>query len=212
MAMKPLTTEAIALTEKKMDMTLENVFMDTDEIIKMSKKYTSKGKMPPRPSIKNRGFANAGASRGNSMKVQRFMDNRSSIRQGVLAQRRSNFQGNHFSLTTEVARKAAVGPIRRKVVNWNRPRVTAPPALRVGPKGGFSGKMNGAAAPPQTLDALFAGMKEQRMKFVAQRLNAAGGSGRGGGNNKNRQRQRQRQQQRQGGSGGFGRQFGNTAQ
>lgn len=32
--------------------------------------------------------------------------------QGALAQRRSNFQGNQFPVTTEVARKAAVAPLR----------------------------------------------------------------------------------------------------
>ncbi|OVA14692.1 hypothetical protein BVC80_1819g4 [Macleaya cordata] len=126
-ATKPLTSEAIALTEKKMDMTL-------DEIIKMSKKPTTKVKKQRVPN-KGQKFFNAGAgaaargnpASGNSLKVRQFMDSRSSVRQGALAQRRSNFQGNHFSLATEVARKAAAAPTRNRPfnrsrpVNWNKP-------------------------------------------------------------------------------------------
>eukprot|EP00262_Sarcandra_glabra_P014176 TRINITY_DN4085_c0_g1_i2.p1 TRINITY_DN4085_c0_g1~~TRINITY_DN4085_c0_g1_i2.p1 ORF type:complete len:123 (-),score=24.29 TRINITY_DN4085_c0_g1_i2:86-454(-) len=122
MATKPaLTREAIAITEKKMDMTL-------DDIIKQSKKSSSKVKRP-RASNKSWGFLNGGgASQRNSSKVQQFMDSRSSLRQGVLAQRRSNFRGRQFPLAKEIARKAAVTPIRNRafirnrVVNWNKPR------------------------------------------------------------------------------------------
>lgn len=47
--------------------------------------------------------------------------------QGALAQRRSNFQADHFPFATEVARKAVGGPTRnrpfnRRTVNWNKPR------------------------------------------------------------------------------------------
>ncbi|GFS35608.1 hypothetical protein Acr_00g0040910 [Actinidia rufa] len=106
MAAKPLTTEAIALTEKKMDMTL-------DDIIKMSKNNTSKT-TTPRVSNRSQNFLNNGAQEKTS-KVERFMDSRSSMRQGVLAQRRSKFKGNQFPLATEAARKAAVAPIPKEI-------------------------------------------------------------------------------------------------
>ena len=47
---------------------------------------------------------------------------------GVLAQRRSNFQGNRFPLAAEAARRAAVAPFRirafngSRVANLNKPR------------------------------------------------------------------------------------------
>ncbi|KAK1275285.1 hypothetical protein QJS04_geneDACA012816 [Acorus gramineus] len=131
MAMKPLTSEAIALTERKMDMTL-------DDIIKMSKKSSLKGKKLLRASIKSRGFANEGSSRGNSFKMQRFMNTKSSVRQGVLAQRRMNLNGTQLPLTTEFAGKAAAAaPVQRKVVNRNRPRIMALPVREVGSTDGF---------------------------------------------------------------------------
>lgn len=37
--------------------------------------------------------------------------------QGVLAQRRSNFQGNHFPLAAAEARRAAVAPVRNRAFN-----------------------------------------------------------------------------------------------
>ncbi|KAB2054317.1 hypothetical protein E1A91_A12G258100v1 [Gossypium mustelinum] len=40
------------------------------------------------------------------------MDSCSSLRQGVLAQRRSNIQGNRFPFTAEASRRAAVAPLR----------------------------------------------------------------------------------------------------
>lgn len=125
MAIEALTTEAIALTEKKMDMTL-------DDIIKMSKGPTDKGKKAPRRSIKGQGFLNRiDSQQGN--KVQRFIESRSSIRQGVLAKKRSNFQvnGNQFPLTSIAAKRAAIMPSRTMNVlsarntagNWkNKPR------------------------------------------------------------------------------------------
>uniref|UniRef100_A0A5B6ZYC6 Uncharacterized protein n=1 Tax=Davidia involucrata TaxID=16924 RepID=A0A5B6ZYC6_DAVIN len=146
MAAKPLTTETIALTEKKMD------------------------------------------------KVRQFMDSRSSLRQAALAQRRSNFQGNQFPLATEAARKAVVAPIRNRAfnrsraVNVNKLRVGAPPVQRKAANGGFAVKkpQQVKAVPkqrPQTLDSLFANMKEQRMRVLSQQNN--GGRQNGGG----RQRQ-----------------------
>ncbi|CAA6671502.1 unnamed protein product [Spirodela intermedia] len=107
MAAKPLTTEAIALTEKKMDMSL-------DDIIKMSKKNSSNGKKPPRISNKSRGFSKPVAPQRNSSKAQRFTDSRVLVRQ-----KRTNFRSNQFPLTTEVARKAQVAPIRNRGVNWH---------------------------------------------------------------------------------------------
>lgn len=42
------------------------------------------------------------------------------ILQGLLAQKRSNFQGNQFPLAREVARKAAAAPIRNGPFSQNR--------------------------------------------------------------------------------------------
>ncbi|PSS11303.1 UAP56-interacting factor like [Actinidia chinensis var. chinensis] len=204
MAAKPLTTERIALTEKKMDMTL-------DDIIKMSKNNTSKTKTP-RVSNRSQKFLNNGAQEKTS-KVRRFMDSRSSMRQGVLAQRRSNFKGNQFPLATEAARKAAVAPIRNRAFNrgWgfdvNKPRVRAPPVQRKAANGRFTVKPQPQAQPqpqpqpqvnlvpkqrPQTLDAMFANMKEQRMRALSHQNN-------GGRRNGSGQQQRQ-----QWGRGRFG--------
>ncbi|KAJ9706190.1 hypothetical protein PVL29_001644 [Vitis rotundifolia] len=196
MAAKPLTSEAIALTEKKMDMTL-------DDIIKMSKSTTVKDKKPRTPN-KSQKFL-SGIAQDKSAKMRRFMDSRSSLRQGVLAQRRSNFQANQFPLANEVARKAAAVPIRNRAFNrnrmpnWNRPRVGA--LHRNVANGGFTVKyqqqqhkqqqqhqhqqqqqqqqhQHQQVKPvpkqrPQTLDSLFADMKEQRMR-VSSRQNNAG--------------------------------------
>ncbi|XP_019054425.1 PREDICTED: uncharacterized protein LOC104604010 isoform X2 [Nelumbo nucifera] len=177
MAAKPLTSEAIALTEKKMDMTL-------DDIIKMSKKSTSKTKKQRAPNKSQKLFSGGAAPQGNASKVRRYMDSRSSLRQGVLAQRRSNFQGDQFPLTTEAARKAAAAPIRNRainnrnrVVNWNKPRIGARPLQRRTTEGGFSVKQQQPAKVvpkqrPQTLDSLFANMKEQRMRALSRQDNA----------------------------------------
>ncbi|KAK7406051.1 hypothetical protein VNO78_07667 [Psophocarpus tetragonolobus] len=118
MATKPLTTEAIALTEKKMDMTL-------DDIIKMSKNTQNRKKK--RVLNKSQKFSN-NFTQDKSSKVQRYMESRSSLRQGALARRRSNFQGNQFPVAVEVARKAASAPLfnrvpnRNRVANWNKAR------------------------------------------------------------------------------------------
>ncbi|KAG6409810.1 hypothetical protein SASPL_127852 [Salvia splendens] len=111
MAAKPLTDEAIALTEKKMDMAL-------DDIIKMSKTNSVK---PKKQRVSNRGqklVSNAGQDR--FVKGRNFLDTRSSLRQGALARRRSNFQGNQFLASSEAARKAAVAPIRNRDFNQRR--------------------------------------------------------------------------------------------
>ncbi|XXG42395.1 hypothetical protein AAC387_Pa01g2686 [Persea americana] len=190
MATKPLTSEAIALTEKKMDMTL-------DEIIKMSKKTSSKAKTPRPSSNKSRGFSSAPAFQGNS-KVQRFMDSRSSIRQGVLAQRRSNFRGAQFTLAKEAAKKAAVTPIRNRVLirnraaNWNKPRIAVPAVQKMAVENRYVGGRVKAAPKQrsQTLDSLFANMKEQRMRVLSKQQMPRGGQ------NAQRQGARQQQQQR----------------
>uniref|UniRef100_A0A804JLE1 Uncharacterized protein n=1 Tax=Musa acuminata subsp. malaccensis TaxID=214687 RepID=A0A804JLE1_MUSAM len=160
METKPLTAEAIALTEKKMDMTL-------DDIIKMSKKNTSKGRRPMRMPIKSQGFQNGNRSQNNA-KVQQFMESRSSIRQGFLAQRRSNFHGNQFQMTTEIARKVSAMPIRNRAVTS---------AQRQAADGSFAGKKDKVVTEqkPETMDALFANMKKQRMMMITQQAKQSNG-------------------------------------
>ncbi|CAJ1927286.1 unnamed protein product [Sphenostylis stenocarpa] len=189
MAAKPLTTEAIALTEKKMDMTL-------DDIIKMSK--NTKNKKPRRVPNKNQKFSNNFAQ-DKSAKVQRYMESRSSLRQGAIAKRRSNFQGNQYPAAVEVARRAATAPLRNRVpnrnvvANWNKTRFRVPVGQRRGVNGGFAAKQpipspqkqqeNVDVMPkqkPQTLDSLFANMKEQRMRVLSMQNNAVQRNG--GGN------------------------------
>ncbi|PIN01749.1 hypothetical protein CDL12_25744 [Handroanthus impetiginosus] len=182
MAAKPLTSEAIALTEKKMDMTL-------DDIIKMSKTNATKSKKQ-RVSNRGRKFVN-NAAQDKYLKGQRYMDTRSSLRQGALAKRRSNFQGNQFPLATEAARKAAVVPLHNRgfnpsrPFNVNKPRAGATAGRKVAANGGgFVVKKplqqaNAALKQkPQTLDSRFANMKEQRMRVFSQQNN---GSRRNGG-------------------------------
>ncbi|THU51095.1 hypothetical protein C4D60_Mb06t27430 [Musa balbisiana] len=181
METKPLTAEAIALTEKKMDMTL-------DDIIKMSKKNTSKGRRPLRMPIKSQGFQNGNRSQNNT-KVQHFMDSRSSIRQGFLAQRRSNFHGNQFQMTTEIARKVSAMPIRNRLVNQSQPRLgssiqtsniwrrAVTSAQRKAADGSFAGKKDKVVTEqkPETMDALFANMKKQRMRMITQQAKQSNG-------------------------------------
>ncbi|KAL0904093.1 hypothetical protein M5K25_026165 [Dendrobium thyrsiflorum] len=114
MAANAVSTEIIALTEKKMDMAL-------DDIIKMSKKASFKGKQASRTSNKSQRFMNDHGIQRNS-KVQRFMNSRSSIRQGVLSQRRTSFKRNQFPVTTAVARRGDVATIRNRVVYPSKQR------------------------------------------------------------------------------------------
>ncbi|KAF7828145.1 uncharacterized protein G2W53_019309 [Senna tora] len=188
MAAKPLSTEAIALTEKKMDMTL-------DDIIKMSKN-TSKVKTQRRVPNKNQKFSN-GLTQDKSSKLRRYMEAKSTVRQGVLARRRSNFQGNQFPVADEVAKKAAVAPLRNRasnrsrVANWNKARSGVPAGQRRrAASGNFAVKqprpsqqeqqqqqqqqelnVTMSKQRPQTLDSLFANMKEQRMKVLSRHNN-----------------------------------------
>ncbi|XP_056862120.1 uncharacterized protein LOC108844739 isoform X2 [Raphanus sativus] len=153
---KLITTETVALTEKKMDMSL-------DAIIKMSKSNTNnnvnKGKKH-RASNKKESFNSA--ARNSTVKAQRYMDSRSDLRQGAFAKRRSSFQGNHFSVTTNIA-------------NTNQSRFITPPAQYGSAPRGFVAKREkigekqanggGQRQGPQTLDSRFAYMKEERMKM-----------------------------------------------
>jgi len=190
MAARPLTSEAIAVTEKKMDMTL-------DDIIKMSKSTSTKDKKQ-RVSNRSQNFLN-NAAQEKSAKVKRFMDSRSSFRQGALAKRRSNFQGNQFPLATEAARKAAVVPLnnrhfnRSRAVNVNKQRVGAPSVQRKAATGRFALKPQQSKVKvvpkqrPQTLDSLFASMKEERMRVLSQQNNSGRQNGGGGGGGRQRQ-------------------------
>ncbi|CAF1702320.1 hypothetical protein HID58_052867 [Brassica napus] len=174
----PITTETVALTEKKMDMSL-------DAIIKMSKSNTNvnKGKKL-RASNKKEKFN--GAAKNSTVKAQLYMDSRSDVRQGAFAKRRSNFQGNHFPVTTAVARNVASGaPIRGRpynagrMANTNQSRFLTPPAQYGSAPRGFVSKQQqwekieqkqangggGQRQGPQTLDSRFANMKEERMRM-----------------------------------------------
>ncbi|KAF8659077.1 hypothetical protein HU200_058719 [Digitaria exilis] len=179
-----------------MDMTLE-------DIIKMSKKKNPGGKKPPRQPIKKRPFQSGNPSQGNA-KVQRFMESRSTIRQGVLAQRRTNLGGSQFPVTKQAAKKAAAMPMHNKAVRWNKPSTSTLVQRR--PVG--DAFQNGKAKEthnqaPRTMDALFARMKAQRMRTVPQQqANAAPGR------QFNQQRRGQQQQQRRG-RGYGGRNVGN---
>ncbi|XP_024010165.1 uncharacterized protein LOC18014960 isoform X2 [Eutrema salsugineum] len=174
---KPITTESVALTEKKMDMSL-------DAIIKMSKSNTivNKGKKQ-RTSNKKENFN--GIAKNSAVKAQRYMDSRSDVRQGAFAKRRSNFQGNQFPVTTKIAREAASAtPFRGRpynagrMTNTNQSRFITPPAQYRSAHRGFVAKQQrekieqrqasgggGQRQWPQTLDSRFANMKEERMRM-----------------------------------------------
>ncbi|XP_047342395.1 uncharacterized protein LOC124945914 isoform X2 [Impatiens glandulifera] len=211
MSFKPLTSEAIAMTEKKMDMSLE-------DIIKMSKKGPPKAKNQ-RISNRNQKSSNQTAQ-DKSLKARHFIESRSSIRQGTLAQRRSNFQGNKFPLATETARKAAITsmPVRGRTYNrsravnnnnnTNKPRFGALPVQKNIGNGSFSVKPKAEVnvlgkQKPQTLDSRFANMKEERMKALAEQNNSNSRGRRNGGFEQNSSR-RQQQPQQWGGRKGRG--------
>ncbi|KAK1322534.1 hypothetical protein QJS10_CPA03g00871 [Acorus calamus] len=126
-----------------------------------------------------------------------------------------NLNGTQLPLTTEFAGKAAAALVQRKVVNRNRPRIMAlpevdsisPSFLLVECASTASNNieyalMNQWAAPPQTMDALFAGMKERRTKFIAECIRANVGAGRGTSSNSNPQRQWQQLADRDGSASG----------
>ncbi|KAJ3683418.1 hypothetical protein LUZ60_013645 [Juncus effusus] len=165
MTTNPPATETIALTEKKMDMSL-------DEIINMSKKKSiAKERRPQRMPIINRGFQKFGAlvpqNQKGFNKARQFADSRSAMRQGALAQRRTYFNGkNNFPVTNKIAKKAGNIPFRTNKPVWNRPR--AGPTYTQG----SAYVQNGAASnssfdhrkKPQTMDALFSRMQQERKK------------------------------------------------
>ncbi|XP_002509970.2 uncharacterized protein LOC8288020 [Ricinus communis] len=195
MATKPLTREEIANTEKKLDMPL-------DDIIKMSKNTTKPKKLQRAPNKSQKLFSNVAQEK--ALKVQRYMDSRPFVRQGALAKKRSNFQGNQFPLTTEVARKAAFAPFRSRpfdrnvVANSEKARNRALMVQRRAANGGFAAKStqqqqqqhreqqqqqqgDGGGKPrPRTLDLRFANMKEERMRVLSRRNNAVQHNGNGG--------------------------------
>ncbi|XP_065858587.1 uncharacterized protein [Euphorbia lathyris] len=183
MAPKPLTREEIANTEKKLDMPL-------DDIIKMSKNTTQTKKQQRQPNKNGKVFNNA--IQEKSMKMRHYMDSRSFVRQGALAQKRSNFSGSQFSLTTAVARKVAVTPFHNRPFGRNvssssdKARTGAFTVQRRAANGGFAAKAtqpqsqqqqqqhqgDGGVKPrPKTLDSRFAYMKEERMKVLSRRNN-----------------------------------------
>ncbi|XP_078429145.1 uncharacterized protein LOC144701258 [Wolffia australiana] len=168
MAAKPLSTESIALTEKKMDMSL-------DDIIKMSKKNTYNAKKPPRTSNKGRGFAKSVAPPKNT-KAQRFLNSRASVRQGALARKRTNYRSDQFLLTNVVARNAQVTPIVNRGINWRNNNQRPAAAKSFQPQIAETTSTEGGSMKPrvQTLDALFASMKQQRMKAVSQQVQRGG--------------------------------------
>ncbi|OVA11327.1 hypothetical protein BVC80_9007g35 [Macleaya cordata] len=169
MDIKPLTSEQIALNEKKMSITL-------DDIIKMSKRTTSKPRKP-RASNKSQKFPYSGPAQKNSSNVKRFMVSRSSFRQGVLGQRRSNFENNQFHSVTAIARYSAPAPIRsrhlirNRMVHLSKPRVGGTsPVQKKTTEESFSHKKQQQEVKvatkqslPPTFDSSSAYMNEQRL-------------------------------------------------
>ncbi|KAI0488132.1 hypothetical protein KFK09_027959 [Dendrobium nobile] len=159
MAANALSTATIALTEKKMDMAL-------DDIIKMSKKASFKGKQASRTTNKSQRFMNDRGIQRNS-KVQRFMNSRSSIRQGLLSQRRTSFKRNQFPVTTAAARRGAGATIRNRVAYPSKQRFAAASMRRDAGDGNIVRKDK---QKPKTLDALFSDLKEQRIRTISLEL------------------------------------------
>ncbi|KAF8085129.1 hypothetical protein N665_0679s0005 [Sinapis alba] len=175
---KPITTETVALTEKKMDMSL-------DAIIKMSKSNTTNVNKAKKQRASNKKDNFNGAAKNNTVKAQRYMDSRSDVRQGSFAKRRSSFQGNQFPVTTAVARNVASGASLRgrpynagRMANTNQSRFITPPDQYGSTPRGFVAKQQGGKIEqkqanggggqrqgPQTLDSRFANMKEERMRM-----------------------------------------------
>ncbi|KAI4364961.1 hypothetical protein MLD38_020993 [Melastoma candidum] len=166
MATKPMTKEAIALTEKKMDMAL-------DDIIKMSKTGGPKVKKSRLPNKSHRNFSNVAQQK--TTRFKQYMNSRSSVRQGVLAQRRSNFQGSQFPLTNEAAKRASALPfrngflIRERRGNPNRGRNGAAFSNFNSSDETYAQweqqqeQITGPKEKLHTLDVLFASLKEQRL-------------------------------------------------
>ncbi|KAL8141784.1 hypothetical protein V2J09_014816 [Rumex salicifolius] len=100
--------------------------MELDDIIKMSKTKTTKSKKQIVPNKSHKHFDSNGTQ--ESLKVRKYMESRSSLRQGVLAQRRSNFQSGRYPVATEDAKNAVTeqsteateAPMRNRDFNRNR--------------------------------------------------------------------------------------------
>lgn len=161
-SMPVITADTIALTEKKMDMTL-------DDIIKMSKKTSQKTRKQQTSNKSQRAIANKyGATNTVSkVRVQQSVAARSSaLRQGKLAELRSRNGTNQLAAVKEAARRAAVTPIRTTPAQWKKRRNG--PLITQGSRPFSVVSSTKVNAPvkqrPQTLDSLFANMKEQRMR------------------------------------------------
>ncbi|XP_010439114.1 PREDICTED: uncharacterized protein LOC104722612 [Camelina sativa] len=161
----PPISEVIALTEKKVSMAL-------DDIIKLSKRKNNvnRGKKPRREKKKTQNFS--GAARNDTSKVSKYVKSLSSVRQGAVAKRRSNFKGNQFPSTTNMARKAAAAGKAFHggwMTSANQSRRIAPPVqnrsvqARVNAKRHeVDQKVENREWKSKTLDSRFASMKEQR--------------------------------------------------
>ncbi|CAA7037397.1 unnamed protein product [Microthlaspi erraticum] len=169
----PLLAEAIAITEKKVAMAL-------DDIIKQSKRNSSrnKGKRSRRQKNKNQNFN--GAANNNTSKVRHYVNSLSAVKQGAVAKRRSNFQGNQYPVTANIAHKAATAPplsVRGRAFNAgrmtsaNQSRLLAPPAQNISVHARFTTKRHevdqkvengGGGKRKKTLDSRFASIKQQR--------------------------------------------------
>ncbi|XP_010433841.1 PREDICTED: uncharacterized protein LOC104717895 [Camelina sativa] len=167
----PLISEAIALTEKKVAMAL-------DDIIKLSKRKNNvnRGKKSRREKKKTQNFN--GAARNDTSKVSKYVKSLSSVRQGAVAKRRSNFKGNQCPSTTNLARKAAAATpldVRDRashggrMISANQSRRIAPPVQNRSVQPRVNGKsyevdqkVENREWKRKTLDSRFASMKEQR--------------------------------------------------
>uniref|UniRef100_A0A1J3HKR2 Uncharacterized protein n=1 Tax=Noccaea caerulescens TaxID=107243 RepID=A0A1J3HKR2_NOCCA len=169
----PLMAEAIAITEKKVAMAL-------DDIIKLSKRNSNrnKGKRARRQKNKNQNFN--GTANNNTSKVQHYVKSLSAVKQGAVAKRRSNLQRSQFPVTTNIARNAATAPplsVRGRAFNAgrmtsaNQSRLIAPPVENISVHARFTTKRHevdqkvengGGGKRKKTLDSRFASIKKQR--------------------------------------------------
>ncbi|KAL0873453.1 hypothetical protein Bca101_023158 [Brassica carinata] len=167
-----LVADPIALNEKKVAMAL-------DDIIKLSKRNRNgnKSRSSRRAKNKNRNF-NGAARSNNTTKEKHYVNFLSGVRQGAVAKRRSNFQGDKFPVATNVASKDATVPplsVHRRTFNAgrmtsaNQSRLLAPPvqnrsvhARLIAKRHEVEQKVENGEGKWKTLDSRFAIMKEQR--------------------------------------------------
>ncbi|CAA0812611.1 Unknown protein [Striga hermonthica] len=144
-------------------------------------------KNPKKQRVYNKGqkFFN-NVSQDKSSKARRFMDTKSTLRQGALAQRRKNFKVDQFPLAAEATIKAAAAPRRHRDFSRNRQfnvnkRIEASAGQNNNNVNGVSFTVKktmqeakaGPKPRPQTLDSLFASMKEQRMRALSRQNNGS---------------------------------------